>query len=139
MWFVWIGVIDKGGVCCFVFMDFDCQVCDLFVVWVKDIGCMVCVDVIGNIFVWCVGECDDLLFVVMGSYIDMQLIGGKFDGNYGVLVGFEVLCMFDVVGVCMCVLFEVVVWINEEGLCFVLVMMGFGVFVGVFMFDYVFV
>lgn len=65
------------------------------------------------------------------------MFGGCFDGVYGVFVGFEVICMLNEYGIVMWYLIDVVVWINEEGLCFMLGMMGLVVYVGVFDFDYV--
>lgn len=96
---------------------------------------MVSVDWVGNIFVCCFGCNLDLFLVMIGSYIDIQFIGGKFDGCFGVMVGFEVICIFNDFGVEIEVLLEVVVWINEEGLCFVFCMMGLGVFVGKFILE----
>lgn len=64
------------------------------------------------------------------------MIGGCFDGIYGVFGGFEVICSFNDYGIEIEYFVEVVIWINEEGLCFVFVMVVLGVFVGVFLFEY---
>lgn len=55
-------------------------------------------------------------------------MGGCFDGVFGVLVVFEVLEMFEDCVVEILVFMEVVVWINEEGFCFVFGVMGLCVF-----------
>jgi N-carbamoyl-L-amino-acid hydrolase len=78
------------------------------------------------------GRDDALPPVSTGSHIDTQPTGGKFDGNYGVLAGLEVLRCLNDAGVVTEAPLEVVVWTNEEGSRFVPVMMGSGVFVGAF-------
>jgi N-carbamoyl-L-amino-acid hydrolase len=67
-----------------------------------------------------------------GSHIDTQPTGGKFDGNYGVMAGLEVLRSLNDAGIETERPIEVAVWTNEEGSRFVPVMMGSGVFVGAF-------
>jgi len=67
-----------------------------------------------------------------GSHIDTQPTGGKFDGNYGVLAGLEVVRTLNAAGVRTRAPIEVAVWTNEEGSRFVPVMMGSGVFAGAF-------
>lgn len=64
------------------------------------------------------------------------MIGGCYDGIYGVFGGFEVVCVLNDVVIEIECLVDVVIWINEEGLCFVLVMVLVGVFLGVYMFEY---
>jgi N-carbamoyl-L-amino-acid hydrolase len=70
--------------------------------------------------------------VATGSHIDTQPTGGKFDGNYGVLAGLEVLRTLNDHGVTDGAPIEVCVWTNEEGSRFVPVMMGSGVWAGAF-------
>jgi N-carbamoyl-L-amino-acid hydrolase len=67
-----------------------------------------------------------------GSHIDTQPTGGKFDGNYGVLAGLEVIRTLNDRGIQTEAPIEVAVWTNEEGSRFVPVMMGSGVFCGAF-------
>ncbi|AIO36227.1 Zn-dependent hydrolase [Burkholderia pseudomultivorans] len=127
-----IGATSKGGVCRLALTERDREARDLFVAWAKAIGCSVRVDAIGNIFARRAGACDDLPPVMTGSHIDTQPTGGKFDGNYGVLAGLEVLRALDDAGVRTRAPLEVAVWTNEEGSRFVPVMMGSGVFAGAF-------
>ena len=127
-----IGATEKGGVCRLALTELDRQGRDLFVAWAKEIGCTVRVDAIGNIFARRAGTRDDLPPVVTGSHIDTQPTGGKFDGNYGVLAGLEVLRTLNENNVRTQAPVEVVVWTNEEGSRFVPVMMGSGVFAGAF-------
>jgi len=127
-----IGATDKGGVCRLALTDLDRQARDLFVEWATDAGCTVRVDAIGNIFARRAGARDDLPPVMTGSHIDTQPTGGKFDGNYGVMAGLEVLRTLADAGVRTVAPLEVAVWTNEEGSRFVPVMMGSGVFAGDF-------
>ncbi|MDB5894096.1 MAG: Zn-dependent hydrolase, partial [Rhodoferax sp.] len=92
----------------------------------------VTVDRIGNIFMRRPGRDNSLAPVVTGSHIDTQPTGGKFDGNYGVLAGLEVVRTLNQHGIETDAPLEVVIWTNEEGSRFVPVMMGSGVFVGAF-------
>jgi N-carbamoyl-L-amino-acid hydrolase len=127
-----IGATDKGGVCRLALTELDCQARDLFIAWAKEIGCSVRIDAIGNIFARRAGLRDDLPPVMTGSHIDTQPTGGKFDGNYGVLAGLEVLRTLADANVQTLAPLEVAVWTNEEGSRFVPVMMGSGVFAGAF-------
>jgi N-carbamoyl-L-amino-acid hydrolase len=54
-------------------------------------GLTVTIDKIGNVFMRRKGRNDALPPIVCGSHIDTQPTGGKFDGNYGVLAGLEVV------------------------------------------------
>ena len=127
-----IGATLKGGVCRIALTDLDGQGRDLFVRWAQEAGCSIRVDAIGNIFARRAGADDSLPPVMTGSHIDTQPTGGKFDGNYGVLAGLEVLRTLDAAGVRTRAPLEVAVWTNEEGSRFVPVMMGSGVFCGAF-------
>ena len=86
-----IGATDKGGVRRLALTELDGQARDLFIRWCKEAGCSVKVDGIGNIFARRPGRNDALPPIVTGSHIDTQPSGGKFDGNYGVLSGLEVV------------------------------------------------
>lgn len=127
-----IGATPKGGVCRLALTDLDRQARDLFVEWARAIGCTVRADAIGNLFARRAGVRDDLPPVMTGSHIDTQPTGGKFDGNYGVLAGLEVLRTLNDAGVRTLSPIEVAVWTNEEGSRFVPVMMGSGVHAGAF-------
>ncbi|KAB2901452.1 MAG: Zn-dependent hydrolase, partial [Burkholderiaceae bacterium] len=103
-----------------------------FVQWAREAGCSIRVDAIGNIFARRAGQDDRLPPVMTGSHIDTQPTGGKFDGNYGVMAGLEVVRTLNDSGVRTRAPIEVAVWTNEEGSRFVPVMMGSGVFAGAF-------
>lgn len=132
-----IGATEKGGVCRLALTDLDRQGRDLVSHWARELGCTVRVDGIGNIFMRRAGTRNDLPAVMTGSHIDTQPTGGKFDGNYGVLAGIEVLRTLEAHGVRTEAPVEVVVWTNEEGSRFVPVMMGSGVFANAFTLDHV--
>ena len=127
-----IGATAKGGVRRLALTELDGQARDLFIRWCKDAGCTVTVDGIGNIFARRPGKDDRLPPIITGSHIDTQPSGGKFDGNYGVMSGLEILRTLNDHGVQTQAPIEVAVWTNEEGSRFTPVMMGSGVFVGAF-------
>ena len=127
-----IGATEKGGVCRLALTDLDRQGRDLFVSWCEAEGMTVRVDVIGNIFARRAGTDPGRAAVATGSHIDTQPTGGKFDGNFGVLAGLEVVRTLNANGIETAAPIEVIAWTNEEGSRFVPVMMGSGVFSGAF-------
>ena len=127
-----IGATPKGGVCRLTLTDLDRQGRDRVVSWARDAGMSVTVDQIGNIFMRRPGRRPDLPPIMTGSHIDTQPTGGKFDGNYGVLAGLEVVRTLNDANITTEAPIEVTVWTNEEGSRFVPVMMGSGVFAGAF-------
>ncbi len=131
-----IGATPKGGVCRIALTDLDKQGRDLFVKWCRDAGCTIQVDRIGNIFARRPGKNNALPPVVMGSHLDSQPTGGRFDGVYGVLAGLEVVRSLNDLGYQTEAPIEVAVWTNEEGTRFAPAMVASGVFAGVFDEDY---
>lgn len=127
-----IGATEKGGVCRLALTELDRQARDLVTSWAREAGMTVTVDQIGNVFMRRAGRQPDLPPIMTGSHIDTQPTGGKFDGNYGVLAGLEVVRCLNDHGIQTEVPVEVVFWTNEEGSRFVPVMMGSGVFAGAF-------
>ena len=127
-----LGATEKGGVCRIALTDLDRQGRDLFTRWAREAGCEVRVDRIGNIFARRAGRDNRRPPVVTGSHIDTQPTGGKFDGNYGVLAGLEVIRALNDAKIVTEAPLEVAVWTNEEGSRFVPVMMGSGVFADAF-------
>jgi N-carbamoyl-L-amino-acid hydrolase len=127
-----IGATDKGGVRRLTLTDTDRRGRDQFVSWCKEAGMSVSVDGIGNIFARRPGADRGALPVVMGSHLDSQPSGGKFDGAYGVMAGLEVVRTLNDAGIRTRAPVEVAAWTNEEGSRFVPTLMGSGVFSGVF-------
>jgi len=127
-----IGATPKGGVCRLTLTDLDKQGRDLVISWAKAAGMTVTIDKIGNGFMRRSGRNNQLPPVMAGSHIDTQPTGGKFDGNYGVLSGLEVVRTLNDAGIETEAPIEVAFWTNEEGSRFVPVMMGSGVFAKAF-------
>jgi beta-ureidopropionase / N-carbamoyl-L-amino-acid hydrolase len=106
-----IGATPKGGVCRLALTDLDRQGRDLVVGWLRDAGASVEVDGAGNIFAIRRGR-DESAPVLTGSHVDTQPSGGKFDGNYGVLAGLEVLRTLNDAGVVTNKPVGVAIWTN---------------------------
>ena len=124
-----IGATDKGGCNRVAFSDEDQAGRELFIGWCKAAGCTVSIDQFGNLFARRAGKNNDLPAVIMGSHLDTQPTGGKFDGVYGVLAGLEVMRTLNDENVKTESPLEVAVWTNEEG-CIFKPMLGSAVFTG---------
>jgi N-carbamoyl-L-amino-acid hydrolase len=127
-----IGATPKGGVRRIALTDLDAQGRDLFARWAGEAGMTVRVDPLGNMFARRAGADDALPPVGIGSHLDSQPSGGKFDGTYGVLSGLEVVRTLNDRGIRTRAPIEVCVWTNEEGSRFTPVMMGSGWWCGEF-------
>jgi beta-ureidopropionase / N-carbamoyl-L-amino-acid hydrolase len=127
-----IGGTPRGGVRRITLTETDREGRDLFVHWARDAGLAVQWDAVGNIFARRTGSDPLAAPVVMGSHLDSQPSGGKFDGAYGVMAGLEVVRTLNDRRIATRAPIEVASWTNEEGSRFVPVMMGSGVFAGVF-------
>ena len=127
-----IGATPKGGVCRLALTELDRQGRDLVTRWATEAGMTVTIDKIGNGFMRRPGRDNSVPPVMTGSHIDTQPTGGKFDGNYGVLAGIEVVRTLNDHGITTEAPIEVAFWTNEEGSRFVPVMMGSGVFAKAF-------
>jgi beta-ureidopropionase / N-carbamoyl-L-amino-acid hydrolase len=125
-----IGPGRPGGLARLALSDDDRQMRDLFVEWCKNAGCTVDVDEVGNIFARREGREPDLPPVMIGSHLDTQINGGRFDGVAGVLAGLEVLRTLDEVGHVTRRAIVVVNWTNEEGARFSPPMVASGCFAG---------
>jgi N-carbamoyl-L-amino-acid hydrolase len=86
-----IGATEKGGVCRLALSDEDRRVREWFVEACRAEGCEVRFDELGNLFARRQGRRPDLLPIAIGSHLDTQPTGGKFDGILGVLAGLEVV------------------------------------------------
>ena len=127
-----IGATENGGCCRLALTDLDRQGRDLFIEWARDAGCSVEFDDMGNIFARRAGTEPDRLPIATGSHLDTQPTGGKFDGVYGVLAGWEVIRTLNDADIRTEAPVEVCVWTNEEGARFAPSMIGSGVFAGAF-------
>ncbi|MEW6688746.1 MAG: Zn-dependent hydrolase [Pseudomonadota bacterium] len=127
-----IGATPKGGVRRVTLTAEDRAGREQFVAWCRAAGLAVEIDAIGNIFARRAGTEPALPPVAMGSHLDSQPSGGRFDGAYGVMAGLEVMRTLNDAGVRTRAPLEVVSWTNEEGSRFVPTLMGSGVYAGVF-------
>jgi len=132
-----IGPGKAGGLCRLALSDADKEMRDLFITWCTEVGCTVQVDRVGNIFARRPGAEDHLPPVLMGSHLDTQFAGGKYDGIIGVLAGLEVLRTLDDRRLRTKRPLELVCWTNEEGARFTPPMVASGAFAGVFEVDWV--
>jgi N-carbamoyl-L-amino-acid hydrolase len=132
-----IGPGKAGGLRRLALSDADKEMRDLFVTWCTEAGCTVSIDRVGNIFARRPGTDDHLPPVLMGSHLDTQVAGGKYDGIVGVLAGLEVLRTLDERRVQTKRPLELVCWTNEEGARFTPPMVASGAFAGVFDVDWV--
>ncbi|HRJ70264.1 MAG TPA: M20 family metallo-hydrolase [Beijerinckiaceae bacterium] len=130
------GATDKGGIKRLTLSDEDRQVRDWFRRACEAVGCSVAVDECGNMFARRPGRRNDLAPICMGSHLDTQPTGGKFDGVLGVLGALEVLRTMHDLGYETNAPIEVVNWTNEEGSRFAPAMLASGVFAGAFTRDY---
>ncbi|MBS7542916.1 Zn-dependent hydrolase [Ancylobacter oerskovii] len=125
-----IGALAHGGCCRLSLTDEDRQARDLFVRWAREAGCEVRVDPFGNIFATRAGRSADAAHVLVGSHLDTQPHGGRFDGVLGVLAGLEVVRALNAAGIETEHAVTVVNWTNEEGVRFSPGLTGSGGFVG---------
>ena len=130
-----IGATARGGSCRLALSDEDRAGRELFAHWCTQAGMTLSVDPIGNLFARRPGSDPHAAPVMMGSHLDTQPEGGRFDGVYGVLAGLEVLRTLNDLGVQTRKPLELVVWTNEEGARFTPAMFGSAVFTGVMSLD----
>lgn len=91
---------------------------------VQDLGCEVKIDAIGNMFAIRPGLRNDVPATFVGSHLDSQPLGGRFDGPLGVLCGVEMLRVLNDNWIETEAPVGVVNWTNEEGARFPVSMMG---------------
>jgi N-carbamoyl-L-amino-acid hydrolase len=131
MEFAQIGGTPAGGVKRITLTDEDRRGRELFTALTKAAGCTVRVDSMGNMFARRPGRDPSRLPVLMGSHLDSQPTGGKFDGALGVIAGIEVLRTLADLDIVTEAPIELVNWTDEEGCRFGRAMMGSAVWAGV--------
>ena len=124
-----VGATEFGGSSRLALSDEDIAGRALLLQWARDLGFGIGYDAVGNLFIRREGS-QDLAPIVMGSHLDTQPKGGRFDGIYGVLAGFEVLRTLHEHNIVHLHPIEVAVWTNEEGSRFAPAMMGSAAFIG---------
>ena len=108
----------------------------LFKSWCDEAGLSMGVDQMGTMFMTRAGTDPDALPVYVGSHLDTQPTGGKYDGVLGVLSGLEVVRSLNDLGIKTKHPIVVTNWTNEEGARFAPAMLASGVFAGVHTQDY---
>ncbi|WP_422049356.1 Zn-dependent hydrolase [Shimia sp.] len=111
--------------------DEDAEGRALFQTWCEDVGCTMGLDTMGNMFATYPGTDPEALPVYVGSHLDTQPTGGKYDGVLGVLGGLELLRTMKDLGIKTKHPIVVTNWTNEEGTRFAPAMLSSGVFAGV--------
>jgi N-carbamoyl-L-amino-acid hydrolase len=100
------------------------------IAWGRDIGMQPSTDAIGNLYLRLEGSDASLPPVMVGSHLDTQPTGGRYDGAYGVLAGLEVARAIVASGLRPTRSIDVVAWMNEEGSRFAPGMSGSAVYGG---------
>ncbi|MBE7733376.1 Zn-dependent hydrolase [Devosia faecipullorum] len=108
----------------------------LFQSWCEDAGLSMGVDKMGTMFMTRPGTDPEALPVYIGSHLDTQPTGGKYDGVLGVLAGLEVVRSMNDLGIRTKHPIVVTNWTNEEGARFAPAMLASGVFAGAIPMDH---
>ncbi|MDO6964419.1 Zn-dependent hydrolase [Rhizobium alvei] len=116
--------------------DADGEGRHLFKRWCDEAGMTMGVDKMGTMFMTRPGTDPDALPVYVGSHLDTQPTGGKYDGVLGVLAALEVVRSMNDLGIKTKHPIVVTNWANEEGARFAPAMLASGVFAGVHTLDY---
>ena len=108
----------------------------LFQQWCTDAGCSMGLDAMGTMFARREGTDPDALPVYVGSHLDTQPTGGKYDGVLGVLGGLEIVRQLNDLNIKTRHPIVVTNWTNEEGTRFAPAMVASGVFAGIHTLDW---
>lgn len=123
-----VGAIDGGGCNRLALTDADRDGRNVVVGWMHDLGLEIAIDAVGNVIgTWNVGSG---AAVMTGSHIDTVRTGGKYDGNYGVIAGLEVIETCQRAGVTPQRPLQVAFFTDEEGARFAPDMLGSLVYAG---------
>jgi N-carbamoyl-L-amino-acid hydrolase len=125
------GATSTGGVCRLALSKEEVEARAALVAWAEGIGLKPSVDAAANLFLALEGHEPQLPPLLIGSHIDSQPTGGKFDGAYGVLAALEAVQAISEHTDRPRRTIEVVAWMNEEGSRFAPGMMGSAVFTGI--------
>ncbi len=133
-----IGPSGNGGMNRLALSDADKNMRDIFVDWLKEAGLDVRIDDFGNIYGRRRGKRDDGPSVAIGSHLDTQPCGGKYDGILGVLSALEVIRVLNENDIETEYPVEVINFTNEEGARFSPPMLGSGGITGNFAKDFIY-
>jgi len=124
------GATRGGGVCRLALSPEEIGARAALVAWAREIGLQPSVDAAANLFLTLEGREPQLPPLLIGSHIDTQPSGGKYDGAYGVLAALEAAQAITEHPLRPRRSIAVVAWMNEEGSRFAPGMMGSAVFTG---------
>ncbi|WP_313799634.1 M20 family metallo-hydrolase [Cytobacillus sp.] len=133
-----IGTLENGGLNRLALTEEDKEMRNIFVQWLQDEKLEVRVDDFGNIYGRRKGKCKDCPAVAVGSHLDTQPCGGRFDGVLGVLTALEVIRTLNENNIETDYPIEIVNFTNEEGARFEPPMLGSGGVVGEFTKDFIY-
>jgi len=111
--------------------DADSEGRALFQKWCEAAGCSMGLDSMGNMFARREGTDPDALPVYVGSHLDTQPTGGKYDGVLGVLGGLDIVRTLNALGIKTRHPIVVTTWTNEQGTRYAPAMLASGVFAGI--------
>jgi hypothetical protein len=126
------GALQGGGIKRLAASAEDKLVRDWFGKACTNLGLTISIDAVGNMFARRAGKNPELPPILMGSHLDTQPTGGKFDGILGVLAALEAARTLVQAGFETYAPLEIVNWTNEEGARFSPAMLASGAFAGVF-------
>ena len=129
------GATPAGGLHRLAASKEDGQARDYVVAAARELGCTIRIDALGNTFMRRAGTDSNAKAILVGSHLDSQPLGGKYDGIYGVMAGLELLRVLNDTNTETKHSIEVAVWTNEEGARFAPAMMGAAYFAGKFTAD----
>lgn len=127
-----IGALPEGGLCRLALSDADKEMRDLFKQWMLEAQLEVRVDDFGNMYGRREGRDKNAPVVLVGSHLDTQPEGGRFDGILGVLSALECVRTMNELGIETKRPIEIVNFTNEEGARFQPPLLGSGGVSGVF-------
>ena len=130
------GATPDGGMNRVALNDDDATVRRWLIDQVKELGCEVKVDRMGNIFAIRPGRDNSLPPIGIGSHLDTQATGGRYDGILGVMTSLEILRACKDAGYVSNAPLALVNWTNEEGCRFVPYAIGSGVWAGKYTTDF---
>ncbi len=131
-----IGATERDGVNRPSLSDANREARDTLVDWFREADLEVRIDEMGNVFGRRPGRESDAAPVLIGSHVDSQYNGGRYDGVVGVLGALEVVETLNDADIATHRPLEIVAWSNEEGVRFQPDMLGSGVYTGTFDLEY---
>ncbi|MCS0787438.1 M20 family metallo-hydrolase [Cytobacillus firmus] len=133
-----IGALENGGLNRLALTEEDKKMRNIFVKWLQEEKLDVRVDDLGNIYGRRKGKFNDSPAVAIGSHLDTQPCGGRFDGILGVLTALEVVRTLNENNIETDYPIEIVNFTNEEGARFEPPMLGSGGVAGEFTTDFIY-